>query len=294
MALSEKSWERSIEQRMTRAKQHTSYPSIPLFPMDFFESPFTIWDFFPPSWTCPHDVQRVGNLGDGGKWVCGMSIYESLPGSDTAALPSLDPQDGIVVYSFGISDNSYFEADLLERVPSARIWGYDPSVRGWGGQINWAHAARTSFKKIGLSGEDKHAGTPPFWTLSALMKENGHNYIDILKVDIEGYEFEALDAFMQSIEDTRTASGDGVLPVGQLSIEIHLGNGTHQLTEHDEKEMNFTRFRVWWERLEEMGMRPTWTEMNLLAVTLHHNRRSPDCAEYVFVNAKDERNVLWR
>jgi hypothetical protein len=44
---------------------------------DFGKYPYTIWDFFPATCTCPHDIQRVGRLGDGGKWVWGMSLYEA-------------------------------------------------------------------------------------------------------------------------------------------------------------------------------------------------------------------------
>jgi hypothetical protein len=33
---------------------------------------FAIGDFFLPAFPCPHRVQRVGTLGDGGKWVCGL------------------------------------------------------------------------------------------------------------------------------------------------------------------------------------------------------------------------------
>jgi hypothetical protein len=29
-------------------------------------------DFFVPAFQCPHRVQRVGTLGNGGKWVCGL------------------------------------------------------------------------------------------------------------------------------------------------------------------------------------------------------------------------------
>lgn len=29
-------------------------------------------DFFLPAFRCPHKVKRVGTLGDGGKWVCGL------------------------------------------------------------------------------------------------------------------------------------------------------------------------------------------------------------------------------
>jgi len=47
---------------------------IALFPPDKSPwPPYTVWDFFPPGFNCPHEVERLGALGDGGKWVCGLS-----------------------------------------------------------------------------------------------------------------------------------------------------------------------------------------------------------------------------
>ena len=31
-------------------------------------------DFFPPTFNCPHRVDRIGVIGDGGKWVCGIEV----------------------------------------------------------------------------------------------------------------------------------------------------------------------------------------------------------------------------
>ena len=44
-------------------------------------------DFFTPAFNCPHEVERHGALGDGGKWVCGLSRLAKKP--------------DCVVYSFG-------------------------------------------------------------------------------------------------------------------------------------------------------------------------------------------------
>ena len=44
-------------------------------------------DFFIPAFQCPHRVERVGTLGDGGKWVCGLDRVAK--------------QDKCVIYSFG-------------------------------------------------------------------------------------------------------------------------------------------------------------------------------------------------
>ncbi|CAN9132724.1 unnamed protein product [Alternaria alternata] len=297
--LSEKSWKKSVELRDQMAKQHPDNPKIPFFPMDFLKYPFTIWDFFPATWTCPHDIQRVGRLGDGGKWVCGMNIYESLPApkSASATIGSQEPlsnaQEGLVMYSFGINGESSFEAEMLERIPSARIWGYDFSVDAWGPQIAEKHRHRTFFKKVGLGKEDKHDSEPPFWTLPSLMKQNNHTYIDILKIDIEGSEYDALDTMMNAFDNMKTASGKSVLPIGQVMIELHLGDGINTENANAGGNVDFGRFRTWWERLERMGMRPVWMEINLFAVTLGKSKANPRCTEYVWVNAKDQRSVLW-
>jgi hypothetical protein len=126
------------------------------------------------------------------------------------------------------------------------------------------------------------------------MANNNHTYIDILKIDIEGSEYDALDTFMDAIDGTTTASGKSVIPIGQVMIELHLGDGIDLSNTNAGGDVDFGRFRKWWERLERMGMRPAWIEINLFAVTLGQGKANPRCTEYVWVNARDERNVLWR
>lgn len=305
MAFSEESWKKSVTLRRQAALQHPDHPMIPFFPTDFLKFPYTIWDFIPPTWNCPHDTQRVGRFGDGGKWVCGMSLYEAYPapefsstgaviksssGKPLAQAPIQDSaNEGLVMYSFGINEESSFEAEMLERVPSLRIWGYDFSVNGWGPQIASAYRHRTFFQKVGLGKEDSHGTNPPFWTLPSLMRQNNHTYIDILKIDIEGSEYDALDVMMDAFD----TSLESTLPIGQIMIELHLGDGINLQSTAGGAHMDFGRFTNWWARLESMGMRPVQMELNLFAVTLDDSKSDPRCTEYVLVNAKDERNKLW-
>lgn len=90
-------------------------------------------------------------------------------------------------------------------------------------------------------------------------------------MDIEQYEFTAMDKLIQDF------AGEP-LPIGQLLVEIHLMGLSDDLNRP-----NFPEFLQWWETLEACGLRPVWTELNLLAVTLHAEDGLPRCAEVSFV-----------
>ncbi|KAI0032696.1 methyltransferase domain-containing protein [Vararia minispora EC-137] len=229
-------------------------PSIESFPTH--GEPNLLWDLLIPTFQCPHSVRRIGDLGDGGKWVCGVEV--------------LARQSRCIVYSFGISTDSSFEADLMTRAPGCEVWGYDFSVDGFGPQIpkDSDLARRAYFHKWGLSGKDAHGpgDNPPMYTLRTLLEMNGHDFVDVLKIDVEGSEFDVLTSFLQTLKHGET------LPFGQLQIEIHAWDG------HGD----FANFLPWWEALEAAGFRPFFWEPNLPYV--NNLRRRPDLAEYSFIN----------
>ena len=102
------------------------------------------------------------------------------------------------------------------------------------------------------------------------MEMNNHTFIDILKIDIEGGEFDALASLIDAYPAARdpSAPGNG-LPFGQLQLEIHA---------RDEAQSAFPRFLEWWERLEQAGLRPFWTEPNLVYLNIWRGSR-PDLTE---------------
>jgi len=217
-----------------------------------------LWDFFIPSFQCPHRLERVGVMGDGGKWVCGLD--------------RIAKQDKCVIYSFGINDDSSFESALLKRAPGCEVWGYDFSVEHWGPQITNDPELRdrAHFHPWALGGSDDHGEHthPKYWTLQSLMSLNGHAFIDILKIDTEGAEFDALTSFVN-------AHAHGLLPIGQLQLEIH-AHAEHGRSAY---------FIKWWESLEAAGLRPFSFEPNLLHVTGRECAK-PEVVEYSFINIR--------
>ncbi|KAF9287612.1 hypothetical protein BGZ74_001044 [Mortierella antarctica] len=209
------------------------------------------WMYFPAAFNCPHEIQRVGPIYDGGKWICGMSLYEDRPRAKC------------IIYSFGVSFETSFESEMLERT-DCEIFAYDASVTGMGAQMD--SNPRVTFKQYFIGHENKVDANGITWkTLRALMKENGHDWIDILKVDIEGWEYLAFSAIMDDFPET--------LPFGQLQMKVH-PNETYVL---------FGDFLNFWERLEARGVYPWWTELNLNP-TYRGDRAW--CSEYCFLNTR--------
>ncbi|KAL5313653.1 hypothetical protein ACEPPN_018074 [Leptodophora sp. 'Broadleaf-Isolate-01'] len=266
MARSEKLWQKTVKQRhevMAKFGEMGFFPAINV--ETYFTTPYSVWDLVPASYNCPFEVERIGRMGDGGKWVCGMSKYEK----------NTRP---CIIYSFGVQNESSFEEEMLERT-NCEIWGYDFSVEAFGPAIQSTYSGRTHFLKAGIAGTTDPSQDPPFYTIQDLMAKNGHTYIDILKIDIEYAEFEALTSF-----DKHTSGSGEEYPIGQMLIEIHLFNRGKTLLE----------FITWWEALELRGWRPAWTEPNLLAVTLSLEDKNPRLAEYSLVNVKGRQNPLFR
>ena len=102
----------------------------------------------------------------------------------------------------------------------------------------------------------------------------GHSHIDFLRLDVEGWEWETFRAIVRDFTsereqpppptDTNTVANatgwtvperDGVLPFGQLQIELHIW---HQ---------RFQDFLEWWELLEVSGLRPFHSEVRTRVIS---------------------------
>jgi len=231
---------------------------------------YTLWDFWLPAFTCPHKVERIGTLGDGGKYVCGLE--------------RLEKKKECVVYSVGVNGESSYEAAILERVPGCQVYGYDFSVGSFGPEITEVRSLkqRSHFWPWGLSGKDAHGSNDQvkMYTLDTLMRMNGHSFIDILKIDIEGAEF---DALTDLISHYSSLTPPQPLPFGQLQLEVHA---------RDAWGKDLPKLLKWWEKLEEAGLRPFWTEPNLVYMNVYRGGQAPDLAEYSFINIRGEHELI--
>ncbi|KAG8214141.1 hypothetical protein J3R82DRAFT_10907 [Butyriboletus roseoflavus] len=227
---------------------------------------YTLWDFFLPSFKCPHRVERVGVMGDGGKWVCGLE--------------RITPKKKCVMYSFGINGESSFEADIMKAAPGCEAYGYDFSVNSFGPEIELVSDLkhRSHFFPYALGPKDAFSpiDDPKMYTLRTLMERNGHDFIDVLKIDIEGNEFDSFEVFIDSFHGEP-------LPFGQLQLEVHVYSGSEW--------QDFPKFLKWWEKLEEAGLRPFFSEPNLVYVNLVRGVR-PDLIEYSFINIRGSHELV--
>mmetsp|Transcript_53479 Transcript_53479/g.130654 ORF Transcript_53479/g.130654 Transcript_53479/m.130654 type:complete len:743 (+) Transcript_53479:213-2441(+) len=146
-----------------------------------------LMDVYHPTWSCEVD-ERLGE-----KWTC-----------DTHKLAAL-PAGRCLVYSFGSRTEFDFEERVHELNNGCEIHVFDPFVE------DPQPPDYVFFHAVGLGGAD--AGK--LMKLSTIVKELGHadRVIDILKVDIEGYEYDAYPFFFDN----------GVHKwIRQILIEIHM------------------------------------------------------------------------
>ena len=133
-------------------------------------------------------------------------------------IPNSLNQDSIV-YSVGIGEDISFDISVIKKY-NCKLYGFDPTPRVQTFLKKENPHANFIFAPIGLSDTD---GTLIFYTpendahishkayasknsnavevkcqkLSSMMRDLGHNHIDLLKIDIEGFEYQVLENIFQ-------------------------------------------------------------------------------------------------
>jgi FkbM family methyltransferase len=131
-----------------------------------------------------------------------------------------------VVYSGGVGEDITFEQELIRRF-GVKIHIFDPSPVA-ASTIALANTDHLLFKPIGLAASTMAnfsigGGTAssawlkagggeslPCTSLAREMELHGHDFIDLLKIDIEGFEYEVLESCLSQH-----------IPIHQICVEFH-------------------------------------------------------------------------
>lgn len=140
-----------------------------------------------------------------------------------------------VVYSFGIGEDISFDIAIIEN-HDCHVFGFDPTPKS----INWVKSQslplKFSFFELGISNKSeftefylpknsnyisgsiinqsnidlKEKVIVKVKTIQDILNELGHNHIDVLKMDIEGSEYDVIENIL-----------DSNISVNQILIEFH-------------------------------------------------------------------------
>ena len=145
--------------------------------------------------------------------------------------------DESIVYSFGIGEDLSFSKDLVNKY-GCNVFAFDPTPKSIeyvrknelynDNRFNffeWGLSNRDEIGEFHLPSDDANvSGSLNSWsgvggetikvvlkTIPSIMRELNHSYIDILKMDIEGSEFDVIDSLFDNND----------IKIGQICVEIH-------------------------------------------------------------------------
>lgn len=141
-----------------------------------------------------------------------------------------------IVYGCGVGNNVSFDLSLIERY-GLKVFAFDPTeqakrfieqanmpqnfifenvgIANHDGELTLFHLRRPSSSylagtTLAIGNFQKGAHTISVKRLPTVMQQYGHDHIDILKLDIEGGEYDVLEDMLES----------GIRP-GQVTLEFH-------------------------------------------------------------------------
>lgn len=170
----------------------------------YLDTPYMFFqDNYEPTFSCRYE-QRLGINGDGGKWIC--DPYR------------LKPLKSCLIYSLGSNGEFSFENETKRYLPECDIHTFDMK------EFNCTNLCTFHKVKIGTSSDGAK-------TLRMIMSDLKHTgrFIDILKIDVEGSEYEFFD-------DLFNANNHLSENIRQILVEIHLSKlirKVNNITVHD-------------------------------------------------------------
>lgn len=228
-----------------------------------------LFDLTPAITTCPPG-SRLEIMGvdkdDGGKWMCGLKSMQAP----------------CHVISLGSNGNFNFENDILANTPcDVHTFDCTMATRGGGTKL---HATRHNFFLKCIGSQQKADSDSNFVTLPQAMKLAGAKKVDVLKIDIEGFEYDVM-ATWGTLEESDLDTQ--YLPL-QILIEVHLQYmyfGTSYFGKNDlsnlmwpmAEQMSPPELMLFFSHLGELGY---------AVVNMEKNPGCAHCAEYVLLRVR--------
>ena len=163
--------------------------------------------FFLENWhpTIQCELERRMGTGDGGKWVCDVHKFKSI-----SSPPPL-------IYSFGSRADFAFEHAMKKEVPQSEIHTFDQNALNCPANICVFHQT--------VVGDGKSNRSKSLQMIVDDLNHQGRD-IDILKVDIEGSEFELFDELFKPIivarNELQSITTKTLSYIRQILVEIHI------------------------------------------------------------------------
>ncbi|KAI3432651.1 hypothetical protein D9Q98_004196 [Chlorella vulgaris] len=225
--------------------------------------------------------RRVGSDGDGGKWLCPLDAGLGNETQAAALVPADAPpatrnQSSCIVYSVGSNNQFDFEEAMLKL--GCSVHTFDCFSPGTPASLM---EGRHFFHRVCLGHVNYEKDGRVFQTLDTVLKANNHSYVDILKIDIEGYEFEVLSGFHLL---------DSCAFPAQISIELHYHH-LYMMTPHEMNrnhwdnmlwpmhELSLAELVAVFGHLADLGYAATSREDNPMSV-------EGCCVEYSFIRVE--------
>lgn len=156
-----------------------------------------VFDLFEPVYQCMLKEDRIGNLIDGGKWMCGADLIRAP----------------CVAYSLGCFGVTDFERNFnIITHNQCEVHVFDPAHYNLG-------TLRATYHQVRIGRDEPYRNEK---SLQTIMNELGHTHLDVLKMDIEGSEWDTIPALCNQT----------TFPwIGHLLLEVHWQNkDRHSIT----------------------------------------------------------------
>ena len=245
-------------------------------------NPQTAWYLWPQETSCRgvvgefrnHRLERIGPIGpDTAKWVCNSRALAAQPRCLTYAFGGHAETDwDIAMVQHTHCEHHIFDPTAPCMEPGKETESCKPWAKLLGPSLMAQHNI-TSYQSIGISG---HNGRINWFkenihvhTLATIMKKLGHTgrRIDVLKLDIEGSEFEVIPDLVQS-----------GIEVGQLLIEVHWPMHRREFKEKAANRQLAELHKRFFGALENAGFAVAHVEFNIAC--------GHTCVEFLWVNRK--------